>query len=153
MSYSPGRPRPLAANLISFPQEEDAHLSAEEMQKKIERLTKLTRKKGEDHTFVNNPLRATDLGQDRYRFAQPLDNSCCTTLVWLLSSVQHSPICNLQCIFPYKTALECPMLMPALQSPLNCLLYSCKKNAFCCAYIPDKSVILPKPVPAQVSSL
>jgi len=47
--------------------EEDAHLSAEEMQKKIERLTKLTKKKSEDHTFVNNTLRGTDLGQDRYR--------------------------------------------------------------------------------------
>ena len=48
-------------------QEEDAHLSAEEMQKKIERLVKLTKKKGEEHTFVNNTLRGSDLGQDRYR--------------------------------------------------------------------------------------
>merc|ERR1719158_1743799 len=47
--------------------EEDAHLTAEEMQKKIERLTKLAKKKSEDHTFVNNTLRGTDLGQDRYR--------------------------------------------------------------------------------------
>ena len=50
-----------------FLQEEDAHLSAEEMQKKIERLVKLTKKKGEEHTFVNNTLRGSDLGQDRYR--------------------------------------------------------------------------------------
>ena len=50
-----------------FSQEEDAHLSAEEMQKKIERLTKLTKKKSEEHTFVNNTLRGSDLGQDRYR--------------------------------------------------------------------------------------
>ena len=48
-------------------QEEDAHLSAEEMQKKIERLTKLTKKKSEEHTFVSNTLRGSDLGQDRYR--------------------------------------------------------------------------------------
>jgi len=47
--------------------EEDATLSAEDLQKKIERLTKLAKKKSEDHTFVNNTLRATDLGQDRYR--------------------------------------------------------------------------------------
>merc|ERR1719228_993950 len=47
--------------------EEDATLSAEDLQKKIERLTKLSRKKSEDFTFVNNTLRATDLGQDRYR--------------------------------------------------------------------------------------
>ena len=50
-----------------FLQEEDAHLSAEEMQMKIERLTKLTKKKSEEHTFVNNTLRGSDLGQDRYR--------------------------------------------------------------------------------------
>ena len=50
-----------------FSQEEDAHLSAEEMQKKIERLVKLTKKKSEEHTFVNNTLRGSDLGQDRYR--------------------------------------------------------------------------------------
>jgi hypothetical protein len=42
--------------------------SAEDLQKKIERLTELSKKKSEDHTFVNNTLRATDLGQDRYRF-------------------------------------------------------------------------------------
>ena len=54
-------------NLMVFLQEEDAHLSAEEMQKKIERLVKLTKKKGEEHTFVNNTLRGSDLGQDRYR--------------------------------------------------------------------------------------
>ena len=54
---------------INF-QEEDATLSAEDLQKKIERLTKLAKKKSEDHTFVNNTLRATDLGQDRYRFAK-----------------------------------------------------------------------------------
>eukprot|EP00092_Neocalanus_flemingeri_P068100 GFUD01083168.1.p1 GENE.GFUD01083168.1~~GFUD01083168.1.p1 ORF type:complete len:2042 (+),score=445.04 GFUD01083168.1:252-6377(+) len=47
--------------------EEDAQLSAEDLQKKIERLTKVAKKKSEDHTFVNNTLRATDLGQDRYR--------------------------------------------------------------------------------------
>ena len=37
------------------------------MQKKIERITKLSRKKSEDFTFVNNTLRASDLGQDRFR--------------------------------------------------------------------------------------
>lgn len=42
-------------------------MSAEDLQKKIERLTKLSKKKSEDFTFVNNTLRATDLGQDRYR--------------------------------------------------------------------------------------
>ena len=42
-------------------------MSAEDLQKKIERLTKLSKKKSEDYTFVNNTLRATDLGQDRYR--------------------------------------------------------------------------------------
>ena len=42
-------------------------LSAEDLQKKIERLTKLSKKKSEDFTFVNNTLRATDLGQDRFR--------------------------------------------------------------------------------------
>ena len=47
--------------------DEDATLSAEDLQKKIERITKLSRKKSEDFTFVNNTLRGTDLGQDRYR--------------------------------------------------------------------------------------
>ena len=47
--------------------EEDATLSAEDLQKKIERITKLSRKKSEDFTFVNNTLRGSDLGQDRYR--------------------------------------------------------------------------------------
>jgi len=47
--------------------EEDATLSAEDLQRKIERLTKLAKKKGEDYTFVSNTLRATDLGQDRFR--------------------------------------------------------------------------------------
>ena len=42
-------------------------MSAEDLQKKIERLTKLSRKKTEDFTFVNNTLRASDLGQDRFR--------------------------------------------------------------------------------------
>ena len=50
-----------------YVQEEDATLSAEDLQKKIERLTKLSRKKSEDFTFVNNTLRASDLGQDRFR--------------------------------------------------------------------------------------
>ena len=44
-------------------------MSAEDLQKKIERLTKLSKKKSEDFTFVNNTLRATDLGQDRFRSA------------------------------------------------------------------------------------
>ena len=47
--------------------EEDATLSAEDLQKKIERITKLSRKKSEDFTFVNNTLRGSDLGQDRFR--------------------------------------------------------------------------------------
>ena len=59
--------RPICNLMAFFLQEEDAHLSAEEMQKKIERLVKLTKKKGEEHTFVNNTLRGSDLGQDRYR--------------------------------------------------------------------------------------
>ena len=54
-------------------QEEDATLSAEDLQKKIERLTKLSRKKSEDFTFVNNTLRASDLGQDRFRLVSPGD--------------------------------------------------------------------------------
>ena len=54
-------------NFCLFSQEEDDSLSAEELQKKIEKLTKLPKKRGDDNTFVNNTLRATDVGQDRYR--------------------------------------------------------------------------------------
>lgn len=47
--------------------DEDCQLSAEDLQKKIERVTKLARKKTEDLSFVSNTLRAADLGQDRFR--------------------------------------------------------------------------------------
>jgi len=46
---------------------EDAQLSAEDLQKKIDRLNKQAIKKNEEHIFVSNTLRATEMGQDRYR--------------------------------------------------------------------------------------
>ena len=69
----------ILSKLFSLFQEEDATLSAEDLQKKIERLTKLSRKKSEDFTFVNNTLRASDLGQDRFRLVSSTvlgDSSC-----------------------------------------------------------------------------
>lgn len=47
--------------------DEDRQLSAEDLQKKIEKMLRQTKKKGEELTFLNNSLRATDMGQDRYR--------------------------------------------------------------------------------------
>ena len=42
-------------------------MSAEDLQRKIERVARVARKREEELNFVNNSLRATDLGQDRYR--------------------------------------------------------------------------------------
>ena len=49
-------------------QEEDGQLTAEDLQKKIEKVSRLIKKKGEELVFLNNSLRASDLGQDRYRY-------------------------------------------------------------------------------------
>ena len=47
-------------------------MNAEDLQKKIEKVSRLIKKKGEELVFLNNSLRASDLGQDRYRLEDRL---------------------------------------------------------------------------------
>lgn len=48
-------------------EEEEEKLNADELQKKIEKTSKLFIKKRDEMVFINNCLRVNDLGQDRFR--------------------------------------------------------------------------------------
>ena len=56
-----------ASSFVADHLDEDEKLSAEELQKKVDKSTKQLNKRRDELTFVTNCLRCNDMGQDRYR--------------------------------------------------------------------------------------